>query len=356
MMLACIPFIISYVLCSIAVLGVINSVFSKKLNLKPIDYFALSLLISPLFISVILYYLLLLIPNQNSSFYLFTIVGLILMMIILNQKKIRQSNLLNFSSFSISNFRESTKSLGEFNLILVSYLFFISLIIIINSSVNDHDWFEYGALGKNFYNNFNIGYDKLRYYPQNGFYYIGLHGFAVPLIKTFEEFSNEIFNYKSDSYFTSISYIQNYILLFWIVIRLSQKSKVAAFTFLVILIFNVQAFSTIYSLNSIDPIRMSSILVVLFILFITKGDMHELEPILFGSLAGIAAFVHSLSMLMMLGMLGLIIISNIIKYKNQISFTFAIKLLLFFFVFGAGHYILDLTIGTGWIFQNIKFY
>jgi hypothetical protein len=61
-------------------------------------------------------------------------------------------------------------------------------------------------------------------------------------------------------------------------------------------------------------------------------------------------------MLMMLGMVGLIVISNLIKYKNLHSFTFACKLLLFFFVFGALHYLLDLTIGTGWIFQNIKFY
>jgi hypothetical protein len=227
-------------------------------------------------------------------------------------------------------------------------------MLIINSSVNDHDWFEYGALGKSFYNNQKIGYDKLRYYPQNGFFFIGLHGFAVPLFKTFEEFCNEIFTYKSDLYFKSISYIHNYILFFWMALSISKKSKAAAFTFIIILVFNVQAFSTIYSLNSIDPIRISLIMIVLYILYISQGDMNKIEPLLFGSLAGIAAFVHSLSMLMMLGMIGLIIISNIIKYKNIASFTFALKLLLFFFVFGAGHYLLDLTVGTGWIFQNIK--
>jgi hypothetical protein len=74
-------------------------------------------------------------------------------------------------------------------------------MLIINSSVNDHDWFEYGALGKSFYNNQKIGYDKLRYYPQNGFFFIGLHGFAVPLFKTFEEFT------KSPNYSSFVGFV-----------------------------------------------------------------------------------------------------------------------------------------------------
>jgi hypothetical protein len=356
MMLAFVPLLITYFLGSIAVVGLLHHLFSKIPSIKKIDYLAISLLISPTFISVIVYYLLLLLPNQQSSFYVFSIVGIILLIIFANQKKIRQLQLFNFASFSFSNFKQSIKNRGEINFILMVYLFFITLMLIINSSLNDHDWYEYGALGKSFYNSLQIAYDQVRYYPQNGFYFIGLHGFAVPLFKTFEEFCNDVFNYKSDFYFRSISYIQNYILFYWIVFRLSKKSALAAFTFIIILVFNAQAFSTIYALNSIDPIRISLIMVVLFLLYKTQGDMNKIAPMIFGSLAGIAAFVHSLSMLMMLGMVGLIVISNLIKYKNLHSFTFACKLLLFFFVFGALHYLLDLTIGTGWIFQNIKFY
>lgn len=356
MMLALVPFFIIYFWGSIAVIGIIYHLFSKISGIKKIDYLAVSLLVSPTFISVILYYLLLLLPNQASSFYIFFIVGLLLFMIFANQKKIRQLQLFNFSSFSFTNIRATIKNHGEINFVLMVYLFLITLLLIINSSVNDHDWYEYGALGKNFYNGLKVGYDQVRYYPQNGFYFIGLHGFAVPLFKTFEALCNDIFNYKSDLYFRSISYIQNYILFFWIIIRLSNKSALAAFIFIIILVFNVQAFSTIYALNSIDPIRISLIMVVLFTLYITQGDMYKIAPMIFGFLSGIAAFVHSLSMLMMLGMLGLIIIFNMIKYKNLQSFTFACKLLLFFFASGVLHYILDLTIGTGWIFQNIKFY
>ena len=332
-----------------------EKIFKSSQGFSAADRFFISLLLAPACVSTLLFYLLWLLPKQKPIFYpgMIVVIGLIGIISRLYRSKVRPTLNMQTSIYKIKSIiiPGNLPPLG-----LISFLLFISIIQIASGEVNDHDWFEYGTLGKVLFQKKQILFQKVKYFKETGFYFIGLHGYTVPLFKTMEEFINAIIGARDDFFFRTISYYYNILLFTWICLKLLKINVWASTLYLLLMIINIKAFSTIFSICSIDPVRLSLLYIFLYTIYRLQKSNEFTTYLLLGFLAGIAAFVHSLSMIITSLAIGVIVLVDLYKQPRGNKLIQAGVLILVFLLSGGIYYLMETLSGTGWIFQEINYY
>jgi hypothetical protein len=294
-------------------------------------------------IVIVLYYTLLFIPGRSDLFYLLIIMSIPIGLYIISR--------IN-KNYKVSN--ESTLFTSR-NASLVFIFFIIIQFFYLNfKGITENDYLEYGILGNHFFDSKSIEYVKDRFLQENYFYYVGLHGFTFPLTKTFENLTNTILNANADLYFKSISGVYSILigLLFFRIANIFLDKKLALLV-LLLLIFNYGFF--IISLRyHIDTFRLFYFLISAIFLIEAINIFDTRIAITSGFILGAHAFAHSLAVF--IAAIWILSLAFNCFFKKSYAIKQLVILVIFFLLLGGMHYILDVSIGTGWIFQDLDFY
>lgn len=317
-----------------------------------------------------MYYSLLLFPSQPAYFYflltssVFMIPGFIYRksagpgmrkILKLQFKDLYQADSAHADRAEIKVFNKLIFLRTDKLFVLLSLFFFVGTgISTTKSFVSGHDMLEYSIQGKYFAEHKNIVYEKFHFHPENDFYYVGLHGYSFPLLRTWEYLIGEIFtNTDCDYFFKNLSvfyYLLLYLFGFTLLSRKPFYSKILWFMLLCLPL----GFSGFMIGPHIDSYRICMISLSFFTLYSAiESNNHFVHMLLF-MFTGAQAFIHSLGVfiaaLIVLGFF--LYIEQQMKKKLLLTAIFGLVILLM----GNIHYVLDTFMGTGWIFQTIKYY
>lgn len=303
--------------------------------------------LSPYIVSLILYYLLIFFCQKSELFYLAVLFCFFSFLVVVFNRKI-----LNFFK---NLFIHQYKS--KFFILLFSFIFIIGTIIIGNyiqkKPFIDHDMLEYAVQGKIFSEQKCIKYQKHNYHTPSGFYFVSLHGYSAPLLKTFEIFSNKILPSK-DLLFRSLNIIFGFLflILFFTIISHFTSSTFALIAS--VALFLNYGFIVILSQFHIDTYRLFFFSLSLYLMYNFLINSTSNISFLWGSILGAQSNIHSIGFI--LALMQIVITFFFLKkpIKQRILLTSSTS--LFTFLFGAIHYVLDILLGTGWIFNFIKFF
>lgn len=328
----------------------------KKVNVL------ISMGLGPVFASLILYYLLVLIPGLSSAFYL----GIITLawLVILYWKRTEVQTFFTV----LSTYKQDVINLLSINRGLNYYFFHtnnVAFLVIfgvfafgfyncIMTSVIGHDPLEYMVQGKYFFDQKEIIYQKHNFHSTNGFYYVGLHGWSFPLQVTLEYLFDDLTFAGYDLYFRLLTPIYGVILLSLTYYLVKLKSTVEWGVAAICLLVFAKGFFIGINYVHIDAYRIFLIALAIYslIVFINKANFSQL--LLLSFVAGNAAFTHSLSVFItvFIGIALFLFVKRTVINKIKLVATFAILVI----AFGGIHYLIDVLLGTGWIFGNIDFY
>lgn len=238
----------------------------------------------------------------------------------------------------------------KWHLILALALLFVAVFFYASGkSLTEHDTLEYALQGKHFFNTLSVYYTPYPYHAENGFYYIGLHGFAFPLVFTWELFMNKVLNLEGTILFQSINAIYAILLLCLVYSELKKYGlKYAIIATLLI------AFTTGFIFNALqfhlEMLRQFLFLVFIIMFVRSLKSFSLLNMLIFAAIAGLQSTVHSIgaiSSVIALAILFIFWIVNVKEKKYLHAFYSSVVLILFGWI----HYILDILIGTGWILK-----
>lgn len=345
-------FIFSYAI-SLALIGRNNYLSNSEIRLY-------SLGLGPAITSIVLYYSFLFIPGKSSGLYLALCLLLLVSLlffyrsqIIRDFKSIYQSLInIRHSKWSGSLFSESRISWILILTILLGYISY-SIYIIFTVPIKGHDILEYAEYAKSIFITKTITYAKFQYFPESGFYYVALHGFSFPLLALWERLVNSIFGVEGDFYLRSLTMYYSLLIIFVSVYWLKKINISWALIGLVLMLLSFGFLSQSISYH-LDSYRIFLLMVSWIFLgySIRNGDYFSAS--MFGMFSGLHAFVHSLGFVVAL--MGLFIMFLFIEGSITEKIKKVIYAGLAMLVFGGIHYILDIFWGTGWIFNDIKFY
>jgi hypothetical protein len=332
--------------------------------------------LGPFFCSLLLYYLLWLVPGKPPLFYTSVIISFFVILHFLLKNEIpnllkvlkerfkiyfkndifnKNKPLVDLIFFKIYPSKYNLHYLNFFFIIVILYFGLKNLMQIIEIPIMGHDMLEYAIQAKYFGKQKIIEYVSNRFHAENKFYYVGLHGFSFPLLGTWEYIFNETIGFNfNDFYFKSItSYYAMLILLiqfYWV-----KKTSFLLAVFSNIMLFLTYGFYiTIYEYH-IDTFRIfMSISSFIALAYAVENSKQNFAIILLGIFCGAQAFIHSFGVFISVFLvLSFFIFSNenwFNKIKKSLTVTSIVLLM------GGIHYIFDVFFGTGWIFQEIKFY
>ena len=319
--------------------------FGSRFSVELLALFSLGL--APPVTTLAQYYLLILFPRFGDAFYLL----------------VPQLGLIMAAWPLRRNWWKSTKDLGTifpdwfkrkpinllFWLLVVAYW----LIFVIFNPIAEHDFFEYATQARIFAEEQVIRFEKNRFDNSTGFYYVGLHGYLFLLEGTKEFLFNNLFHFSADYFFRAVTGYYWFLIVFFQYHLFAPLSKRAAVLANLALMLTYGFYLTFITYH-IDSYR---ILLLLFALFwawhlIKRTDARTLWVC--SAIMGLAASAHSLGMMLMCILLGLIFF--FLKGSFGTRMNLSISLLLGFLPFGALHYLLDVFYGTGWLFKDIKFF
>lgn len=335
---------------------ILASFFSKYLNrhktISENQLVLMSMGLSPFFVTVILYYLFFFLPGKGDGFYLSVIVlvyGVIVTIAFSELKGIIKSRSNLLIRHIKANKIISTVLIIGFVLVCCGWTYYIT-----SKSLTEHDTLEYAVQGKVFYEEKNMEYKAHRYDEKSGFYYVGLHGLSFPLLATYERVSNAFLNSDKDYFFRSLNSVYGlFILLILFLFSRKVKNLIFALSVTVGLFFTYGFFETVMKYH-IDHYRVFFLLISIVLLVeLVKNYSRELL-ILFSLFLAAQANAHSLGFLLsfiQLGVLFLFLKGGLVDRIKSMSIACVIVVL-----FGALHYFIDIFWGTGWLFQDIKFY
>jgi 4-amino-4-deoxy-L-arabinose transferase-like glycosyltransferase len=104
----------------------------------------------------------------------------------------------------------------------------------------------------------------------------------------------------------------------------------------------------------IDCTRIFLLLLSLYFMASLLKYPGRKSALLFGAAAGLAAFAHSLGAFLVIIELLLVFVFLKQQMLNRIRLmSYSVVLVL---LFGGLHYLIDTFYGTGWVFQEIKYY
>ncbi len=239
------------------------------------------------------------------------------------------------------------------------YLFFTgamifgTYIMMVYKPLVDHDILEYGTQGRIFLRDMAVRYEAHHYDEASGFYYVGLHGFSFPLLFTWEGALRGLFHNDGDSWVRAQTPFFAWLLVtfLWVWVRRYGPWLaiwvIGAFT----LTLGFLYLNTIYH---VDPVRMFLFTAsqALFVAVLRSPSPAGL--LLWGIVLGAHALTHSLGMILAPFMLAIFVAVSpgaILRRLRQGGLA-----TMAFVVAGGFHYILDVTIGTGWLFKDITWF
>lgn len=361
MVINLISFLLLFFLTNIFFSVVICSVFLKFKSNKnsPKELLLYSLAAGPALTSILLYYLLLLMPGLPYFFYIGAILVFFGGLAFFSRRNVPIP--IHIVTDYISKWKFINKSTSDKWDRYYPLLFFISIAYymvlgiknVVIKPITGHDMLEYAIQGKIFYQNCLIKYQQHIFDAASNFYYVGLHGYGFPLLATWERIFTHYFGINTDYYFRSVTVYYGLIILLVVYYWLNKRDKYIALAG-VIALYMSYGFIIAVSEFHIDTFRIS-LFTITFICFAkTIKDNTWFAFFSFGLFGGLQAFSHSLGAILIIVELGLLLFfikTNLADRILKLGFTTIIILL-----FGGIHYILDVFFGTGWIFQNIKFY
>jgi ABC-type multidrug transport system fused ATPase/permease subunit len=239
------------------------------------------------------------------------------------------------------------------HLFFSAVILFGTAIMITYKPLVDHDILEYGTQGKRFLRDMAVRYERHHYDASTGFYYVGLHGFSFPLLFTWEGLLRGLMNDQGDAWvrlqtpwtaWLTVTFIWAWVRRWdqWLAVWVC-----GAFT----LTLGFLYLNTIYH---VDPVRLFlfSASMVLFIAALRQPDEQVL--LLWGAVMGAHALTHSLGMVLSPFML----LCFFLSAGGSLSERLRCSLLAAgtFLVAGGYHYLLDMTIGTGWLLKDITWF
>jgi hypothetical protein len=243
-------------------------------------------------------------------------------------------------------------SLWPFLLFSGAMLFGTALMISFKPLV-DHDILEYGTQGRRFLRDMAIPYERHHYDASTGFYYVGLHGFSFPLLFTWEGLLRGSMNDHGDAWvrlqtpwnaWLTVSFIWAWVRRWgqWLAVWV-----VGAFT----LTLGFLYLNTIYH---VDPVRLFlfSASLVLFIAALRAPERQVLLP--WGVVMGAHALTHSLGMILSPVMLLCFFLCASGSLKERLRWSLIATGP--FMLAGGFHYLLDMTVGTGWLLKDITWF
>jgi hypothetical protein len=344
--------------------------FDRRNNLSDSQLLLLSLGITPFLISLIIYYLLVLLPHKPAYFY-FSIISACFLIpgyLCRNHKRAGIKEIIKgfFKDLykarpeqaGIMKIQASEKTIylrPDKLFVLCSLSLFVILgIRQTGSFISGHDMLEYSVQGRYFGEQKNIVYEQYHFNPENDFYYVGLHGYSFPLIRTWEYFFGEmLLKTDTDYLFRNIS-LYYYLLLFLFGFTLLSAKPFYIKLLWSVIMYLPLGFSNFMIGPHIDAYRIFMISVSLLLLYKAIECNHNFMFMLLFVFTGAQAFIHSLGVfiatIIMLSFF--LFVNKKMKDKLLLTAVFGFILLLM----GNIHYLLDTFIGTGWIFQSIKYY
>jgi hypothetical protein len=332
-----------------------------------------SLALAPYITTLILYYLLWLFPFQSALLYVFIVIICFTVILVLSKSKvttIRRFILSKFNFFDTNNKGAALILDNKFfkiytnerivlftNLIPLSILLVVAffwLKQIIGTPISGHDMLEYAIQAKHFAREKLIAYIPNRYHAENNFFYVGLHGFSFPLIGTWEYLFSEIFGiYDNDYLLRSVTGYYGILILVLVYHFIKKYSRFYALS-AITLLFSSYGFYLMVTDYHIDTYRIFMILAAFAGLGLAIKYPSSITLILFGVFTAAQAYIHSLGVFIAI----FLSLSFFIFYPAKFSKKAVQSLVLFFIImlFGGVHYVMDVFLGTGWIFQEIKYY
>ncbi|MCI5058597.1 MAG: hypothetical protein MRY83_20970 [Flavobacteriales bacterium] len=226
--------------------------------------------------------------------------------------------------------------------------------MLFSRAIVGHDMLEYAIQAKYFADQKVIEYVQNRFHPQNNFFYVGLHGFAYPLLGSWEFLVADTLNLNSsDFYFRSATGYYGFLLgllqFYWLK-KVSQKLAIIG-SILLFLTLGILLSITDYH---IDMFRIFMISASMSLLAQSVKNKNSLEIVALGLFLGAQAFIHSLGVFIAC----FVVFSFLLFYPESISVKIRKTALITALVMAAGgiHYVVDVLFGTGWIFQEIIYY
>jgi hypothetical protein len=239
------------------------------------------------------------------------------------------------------------------------YLFFSgamvfgTYIMLVYKPLVDHDIQEYGVQGRLFFESMAIRYAPHHYDPATGFYYVGLHGFSFPLLFTWEGLMRWATGTTGDAWVRVQTPWSAWLLVSFVWAWMRRFGEwlaawtVGAFT----LTLGFLYLNTIYH---VDPVRvfLFSTSLAAFAAVLQRPSTTGL--VLWGVLLGAHALTHSLGMILAPFMMGVYLLVATDTWRERIGNI--LVALAAFIVAGGFHYVLDIFIGTGWLFKDITWF
>jgi hypothetical protein len=345
--------------------------WNKNGDFSTIELFIYGLGLGPAITTTILYYALLALPEQSNLLY----VGLVaLLYCAIAGSNWKYASLWFGAVCKIAGHMGNCLSapfgeegshgiIEDFKRFVFSdrifYLFMFVLVVygfgfVMFLPVTDHDALIYASQGKIFYQDLSIGYGPLRFDEASAYQYIGMHGFGFPLQLTWERLWQGSIGGSGDFYFRSLNYYYLLLLLvlpyYWL-----RKLDIRCGLLAILLLFLTQVFMDKTIHYSLDTYRLFFVVVMTIFMLKTVNTGSWLAVIGFGVFSGLAANAHSFGMILFpvaAGAAFLFMQGNVLKERvPKIAAVGAICLLC-----GGLHYVIDVLWGTGWIFQEMKYF
>ena len=226
----------------------------------------------------------------------------------------------------------------------------ITFVFLANKPLIDHDVLEYAIQGGIFLRDHAITYQKHHFDATSGFYYVGLHGFAFPLLFTWEGLVGGMFELRSDLWVRSITMWYGWLLIafVWSLLRRWDRWMAVAGGIALTVPIGFLFLITVYHLDSFR-IFFFTVAFAAFIALLQRPSRERL--VLFALLCGAQTFIHSIGAILggLLLALALVLLSVPTHTRARWGALAAGIMLLM----GGVHYVADVFLGTGWIFQDL---
>lgn len=344
--------LLNYIVFGVIVSGFIYRLLKSNSNINTGITLVSGIGLAPYFTSLLLYYLLVVIPKQNSLFYFSIIVITYTTLAFILKKEIIE--LINIVANWSKAFAKKHKRITTISIIFFTAVFLAWSYYINRKTISEHDTLEYAVQGKIFYKEKVISYSSHRYDETSCFYYVGLHGFSFPLLATWERFQDDITKVNKDLFFRSINGIYGILILLTLfLIGYNYKGSTFGFVVAVAVMFTYGFFETILKYH-LDNFRIFFLNISILAMYNLINKYTNKTLIWFSIFLGAQANTHSLGALLAITQLAIIFLFIDGKLIEKIKRSTAIFIL--FIITGFVHYLIDIFYGTGWIFQDLKFY
>jgi hypothetical protein len=349
-------FIFSTLLLGYIVFMALSHFFNRENKFSATFILLLSLGLTPGLIALFLYYALLLFPHQSSLSYILIVMlpFALLFSLSIKQLKLYRTVIKEFRNWYRSNFKTIFTKILLFGTILFMFLSIAYFnYYLYSKEITEHDTLEYAVQGKVFFTDASIPYDEYRYDEKSGFYYVGLHGFSFPLQATWERHLNTFTGLEKDIYFRSINMFYGTLIALLMLVLLSRQSIFLGLTGALTLFICYGFFETFMKYH-IDNMRIFFLVASMLFFVEALKQTSTRSVFLFGIFLGLQVNSHSLGALIsfiQLAVLFLYIPGSIVN-KLKLCSLAGLSML----AFGGIHYCIDVLTGTGWLFQQVKFY